>query len=374
MKKGYTLIELLAVILIVALISVLALTAIVKKTNQFKEISNQKAKELILSSAKSYLYNNKVLKQDIKNSGSGIIQYNICYEYALEEGVETKDIANTYNFRYEIDCPECEATDCAMLVLKSVKDGIRCEVASNENSNSLNLEVDFNICGEVYSNSTDLAVSDIFSIANKLQLTYDSFAYSKALGLKNYREKIYGVSEITEDNPRADKILCVLDSNAVITKAFCDDINLNIEGIAYTNVVYLNAEEVVESKMQIEIPFSFALPIEKENCNCEVCVSALVTDIMARIRRGREIEIDASMEMVAHFFATKAGVVISNIEALEEKVEKQSAFTIYIAKDNDSVWTIAKKMNISPDELVRQNPKLNNEINKGEQVIIYRKK
>ena len=75
MKKGYTLIELLAVILIVALISVLALTAIVKKTNQFKEISNQKAKELILSSAKSYLYNNKVLKQDIKNAGSGVIQY-----------------------------------------------------------------------------------------------------------------------------------------------------------------------------------------------------------------------------------------------------------------------------------------------------------
>ncbi len=305
---------------------------------------------------------------------SGVIEYNICYEYALEDGIDTKDISNTYNFKYELDCPNCEPTDYAVIVMNNIKDGVKCEIESKEEQNLLNLEVKFNLCGEVYANDNINIISDVFCLNKKLQLTFDSFNYSKMLGMKNYREKIYGVCEISEDSPRIDKILCVLDSNAVVTKSFCDAYNLNVEGIAYTNVIYLNAEETIESKMQIEIPFSFCLPLEKEEENCEVMVSTLLTDVMARIRHGRELEIDASIEIVSHFYLTKSGAVISNVEVSSDKIDNLSAFTIYIAKDNDSIWTIAKKMCISPDELTKQNPKLNDGINKGDKIIIYRKK
>ncbi|MBQ9023665.1 MAG: prepilin-type N-terminal cleavage/methylation domain-containing protein [Bacilli bacterium] len=75
MKKGYTLVELLIVVVIISIIAILALTNITKNTSKVKNISSKKVEELIKSSAKSYFYNNKQLRQDVKNGAKGKIPY-----------------------------------------------------------------------------------------------------------------------------------------------------------------------------------------------------------------------------------------------------------------------------------------------------------
>ena len=75
MKKGYTLVELLAVIMIISIIAILALTRINDYTSKLKETSNDKFQTLIKSSAKSYFYNNKNLKQKVKNGNRTAIHY-----------------------------------------------------------------------------------------------------------------------------------------------------------------------------------------------------------------------------------------------------------------------------------------------------------
>ncbi len=304
---------------------------------------------------------------------SGVVTYSICYEYAKDDATDVKEIANTFNFRYEIDCPDCTATDVAFVTAKAMRDGVNAEIDSQENVTTIKLNLNFNLCGEVCSENQAQVVSDIFSLSQKLQLSYASFAYTKSLGTQSYNEKIFGVTEISEESARIDKILCVLDSNAVVTKAFCDEYNLNIEGIAYTTVVYLNAEESVESKMQIEIPFASSMPVENMAKNCQVQVNSLLTDVIARIRRGREIEIDANLMVFANFYETQVGAVVTSVTATEDRVCNKNALSIYIAKDNDSAWTIAKKMCINPAEVVSQNPKLAEGVNKGDKVVIYRK-
>ena len=231
----------------------------------------------------------------------------------------------------------------AFVTANAVKNGVKCEIQSTENQNILNFEATFNLCGEVCCNLTATAISDLFSVSKKLQLSYSSYLNSNLLTTQSYREKFYGVTEISEDSARIDKILCVLDSNAVITKSFCDNYNLNIEGIAYTTVVYLNAEENIESKMQTELPFAFSVALPENVKNCNVVTNSLLTDVVARIRRGREIEIDASIEFVSMFFNNVSGAVISNAVLSDDKVCNSNALSIYIAKDNDSYWTIAKK-------------------------------
>ena len=75
MKKGYTLVELLAVILIISIIAVLALTRINDNSSKLKEISQEKFQNLIKDSAKSYFYNNKNIKQRVKNGEKVPISY-----------------------------------------------------------------------------------------------------------------------------------------------------------------------------------------------------------------------------------------------------------------------------------------------------------
>ena len=74
-KKGYTLVELLAVFLIIAVIAALALTAIARYSNKYKRISNAKIEELIISSAKSYVYNRRSLKEQIRNGNPQYIPF-----------------------------------------------------------------------------------------------------------------------------------------------------------------------------------------------------------------------------------------------------------------------------------------------------------
>ena len=47
MKKGFTLVELLAVLAIIAILSILAFNGILSKSNELKDLSNEKYAELI---------------------------------------------------------------------------------------------------------------------------------------------------------------------------------------------------------------------------------------------------------------------------------------------------------------------------------------
>lgn len=75
MRKGYTLVELLAVIVIIAIIAILALANISKKSNELRVLSNDQVEKLIKSSARSYFYNNNAFRQEVKNTGKGTITY-----------------------------------------------------------------------------------------------------------------------------------------------------------------------------------------------------------------------------------------------------------------------------------------------------------
>lgn len=75
MKKGFTLVELLAVILLISLFSILTFNSIVKKSNELKEESNNKYSEVIKSSAKMYVDSNQDIKLKIKSGQTIKISY-----------------------------------------------------------------------------------------------------------------------------------------------------------------------------------------------------------------------------------------------------------------------------------------------------------
>ena len=95
MRKGYTLVEILAVIVIISMIAVLALNRINEQSSQFKEISSEKYEKLIKSSAKSYFYNNKNLKQKVKNGN----RYAITYTLLKQKGYLSEKMINLKTYR-----------------------------------------------------------------------------------------------------------------------------------------------------------------------------------------------------------------------------------------------------------------------------------
>ena len=74
-KKGYTLPELLAVIVIIALIATMALTTISQKANNFRTISQSHFEKMIKSSARMYVEDHRNLKDQAKYGNNVKITY-----------------------------------------------------------------------------------------------------------------------------------------------------------------------------------------------------------------------------------------------------------------------------------------------------------
>lgn len=71
MKKGFTLVELLAVLILIAIISTFVIANIIDKSNDFNNISSEQLQEVIIGSAKAYVNDRESLKNDIR-SGSTV--------------------------------------------------------------------------------------------------------------------------------------------------------------------------------------------------------------------------------------------------------------------------------------------------------------
>ncbi len=93
-KKGFTLVELLAVLVIITLLAVLAFSSIIKKSNELKSISNTKYEELLKTSAKMYVNANEDIKLQLKSGSSKTITYKELQDSGyMAEGL--KDLNNS---------------------------------------------------------------------------------------------------------------------------------------------------------------------------------------------------------------------------------------------------------------------------------------
>ena len=106
-KKGFTLVELLVIIAVIAVISSFALISIDKKSSQFSTLSNEKLKQIIESATHSYIISNNELMNKVKSNDKG---YTIKLNTLIEKGyISNKDLKNLKT-RKDIDPSNVEIT------------------------------------------------------------------------------------------------------------------------------------------------------------------------------------------------------------------------------------------------------------------------
>ena len=74
-KKGFTLVELIAVLAIVSILSTFVLVNIIQKANKMKQLSSDEVDEALISSAKTYVSKNTYLKSRVKSGEIVEIKY-----------------------------------------------------------------------------------------------------------------------------------------------------------------------------------------------------------------------------------------------------------------------------------------------------------
>lgn len=236
----------------------------------------------------------------------------------------------------------------------------------------VNLSIPYDYLGYAFSESTMDVVTDVFSLNNYVNVSTQSVAGIKCAESLQDTSKVSGYVTI-EDN-FIDEVLGTCCNTITLATSAIANNTLTLEGVASTTVIYLNKETNTMHTAIVEMPFSITENLENVTDDYSAVVTLSLGEVSCRLKRGSELEVNATLFVYANLYGETLEAVITGVTIQDEKPETNSVLTIYVVKPNETVWDIAKELNISPDDLLYQNPNVNLPLMGGEKLIVYRQK
>ena len=300
----------------------------------------------------------------------GIMGLDICY--IVGEGLS--DLRSTYreiDFVWEIAYDGMTLDNMVESMVSVVYNEIKVSSVASENGAEIDINIPVMYNGYVFEKNTLSVVDDIYLESNYLSVTSEVMPTITDFNSIAFKDNISGSAEITDAQAFIDEILSVCTSNVVVARNYIDDGRLVVEGVAQVTVTYYTKETMSATALDIEMPFAIDQKVGGEYSSV---VSLCIADISAKSRRGKEIDVSGELYVFADTFSSRDNVIISNITLGEEKGQDDCSLYIYIVKPNQSVWDIAKEMNVSPSMILEQNPDAENGITAGQKLVIYKAK
>lgn len=290
------------------------------------------------------------------------------------ETPEIRTYQTSFNFSQEIADGAVEEDSNIQSNLNTLYNELEVNTKLGDDSTVISLNQPLQYNGFVFNENDVEVVEDIFSTQNEVKVKTSKLKWLNNMNTATFAEKISGNVVTDESTPFIDEVLGSVCNNVVLASSHIEKNELVVEGIAYTTVLYFNKEFETNNSLEVEIPFSFNLPAENINENTTPIVSVALTDVITRSKRGTEIDVTAIVMILAEFYELLEEAVITELEIGEEKGESDCVLSVYIVSDGDTLWSIAKELNISPEALMDQNPQIELPLTPGEKLIVYRQK
>lgn len=295
----------------------------------------------------------------------------ICYVTSGEEKL-LRTHQTKVEFSEEVALDLLTENSCVQSLLNINNSLIKITTNIDSDYAIVNLNIPYEYWGYAFNKTTLDIVDDVFSTDNFLKVNTTGFNSVCCGGHVNIENKVSGNVESQEHS--VDEVLGTCCNTVTLATSFIEDGGLVLEGVASTTVLYLNKETNNTYSMVVEMPFSINEKVGDLSDDFVPVVNLSLGEVGAKVRRGKDLEVVATLFVCADFYSDKIDAVISNVDVLEEKPESESVLTIYIVKPNETIWEISKQLNINPDSLLEQNPEVELPLIGGEKLIVYRQK
>lgn len=274
------------------------------------------------------------------------------------------------SFKQEVELDgvtrESQAEACAFVKYSEVK-----AVVNNEEKGAkIEICVPVELCVMAYDEVEVNVVADLYSTKNEVEVETQSFDMTRSLPIEIIEGKIDGNLVIEDDMPRIDKILFSGGNSVNISNVQINEGVVNIEGIAKTNVVYLNDESNSLNSVEVEVPFVLNGRVDFAD-DAEVYALAVLSDVDVAVKRGRELFYDAKVKVIVYADRNDVSAVISSASLKEELPERDYAMEIVFGKQGQTAWDIAKMNKIKENMIVLQNPDVGFPLAENTEIVLF---
>lgn len=295
----------------------------------------------------------------------------ICYVTSGEQSLLRTQQAKV-KFEQEVALDNLTENSCVQSMLNINNALIKITTNIDTDYAIVNLNLPYEYCGYAFNQKEMEVVDDIFSTDTYLNVNTEGFNTLVCGGKINVEQKVSG--SVESEDRIVDEILGTCSNTITVATTFVENGNMVLEGVASTTVLYLNKESNSTYSMVVEMPFSLSENVGEIDDSFIPVVNVSLGEVSAKVKRGKEIEVSATLFVFADFYKTISEAVITEVSEADEKPENMCVLTIYVVKPNETIWDIAKQLNVSPDSLLEQNPQIELPLVGGEKLIVYRQK
>ncbi len=164
-------------------------------------------------------------------------------------------------------------------------------------------------------------------------------------------------------------------SNISIENAYMEDGKSTIQGIIKIDILYVPVEGLkLIYKISEEIPFEHELEVDVLDDNYRVfntvCIEKLDVDL-----NKDEIDLSIKVKRCTEVVLRKSeSFIVKGEDMGEYDLSKAPSLVVYICKENDTLWNVAKKYNTTEEEIMSINDiKMEDELKPGKCLILEKK-
>ena len=302
--------------------------------------------------------------------GSIICDGEVYFSALLLQNNENGDIIKedlTYPFRYELEFDEAMPSNTAKAEahVKSVYSDVSVDAEKGKSTAAVRVIID--IDGEVFSEETKTVVKDAFSLTEKVEAEkvcaiIPSFAGYKTTKINVCGKAAAGVS--------GGEIIAAVKENAEVVSVKTDK-TLTVKGVYSAKIFYKDGEGKVSS-FTAETPFEYKE--EKAFAYDLAEISVCAASPFAKRISDSETEIGGEVIVGVAYIKNQKAEFLGDIKGIGEKPVNDSAISVYIPLEGEGLFSLAKRLNSSPESLLNTNRDLTFPLTGKERIIIYRQK
>ena len=214
-------------------------------------------------------------------------------------------------------------------------------------------------------------ITDAFSTMKNMGLAYSQVFNTQVAPVKLGSDRAT-ITINVENKKRIDEILYVGQPFARIEDSSIESERLNAKGKICIPVVFKNYDSDEILGVTLEDKFEFSCELDCIGCDVYADVISIANVCNFKNKAGKEISFVVDLNYVVSTRTQNSEIFVSKVEELGGCEITKSEIVVYKPLDNESVFDIAKSLQISPDVLRLQNPHIEDgkEI---KQVVVYRK-
>ena len=294
----------------------------------------------------------------------------LIYETNDEENSKIKELNDIFNIKTEINLPFVEK-DCILDISFDINKSLTNINTDFEEGNSIvTITHTVQATGVSIKNISLDIVDDMYSTDNEIELNRSKRDYNKNVQTEFISDNISGEITLNNDESAIDEIVSNCNINSEITNGYLKDGRLVLEGIITSHLIYIDENKEYNQK-HLELPFVIDTKIELDKIDC-LHSQISITDCKMKVKRGTIIELDYSVEICLHIYQKDSKEIIDNFTLGKPLGFSSYDYQIFLAKPNESLWELCKRIRIAPEEIGKYNKDLPLVMEGGEKVIIKR--